>query len=376
MATSGPAKPRLLMVGRTRYRLPLDDSLRQKFAALEEHFELRVIGTALDGSPTANGLFRLVPPFRPRKLDGVRFFLSLPLRIARELREFRPDAVVVQGAHEAAAALAARRLARIRTPIVLDVHGDWRTATRLYGSPARRVLNPVADRIASAAVRRADALRTVSDYTTGLVRELGREPAAVFPAFMDLGPFLGPPLPLPTRPSALFVGVLEHYKDVDGLAASWRLAAPRLPDASLHVVGKGPRRATIERLVADLPEQTRWTPELDTSGVAAALDEATVLVLPSRSEGMGRVLVEALCRGRPVVGTSVGGIRDLIVDGENGLLVEPRDPAALADALVRVLSDRGLAERLAGAARPSAEPWIATPDEYAERLSVLIASLH
>src|SRR5207244_1319414 len=205
----------------------------------------------------------------------------------------------------------------------------------------------LADWIASDAVRRADALRTVSDYTTGLVRELGREPAAVFPAFMDLGPFLGPTQPLPARPSALFVGVLEHSKDVDGLAAAWRLAGPRLPGVLLHVVGKGTRRATIEQLVAELPEQTRWTPELHTSGVAAALDAATVLVLPSRSEGMGRVLVEALCRGRPVVATRVGGIPDLVHDDENGLLVEPGDTRALADALARILSDRESAARLA-----------------------------
>ena len=64
-----------------RYRLPLDGSLKQKFDALEERFELRVIGTALEGSPTTNAVFRLVPPFRPRKLDGARFFLSLPFRI-------------------------------------------------------------------------------------------------------------------------------------------------------------------------------------------------------------------------------------------------------------------------------------------------------
>jgi glycosyltransferase involved in cell wall biosynthesis len=370
------SKPRLLMAGRTRYRLPLDDSLRRKFDALEERFDLRVIGTALPESPTSDGAFRLVPPFRPRKLDGARFFLTLPFRIAHELREFQPDAMVVQGAHEAAAALAARRLAGVRTHVVLDVHGDWRTATRLYGSPARRLLTPLADRIASAAVRRADALRTVSEYTTGLVRELGREPAAVFPAFMDLEPFLRPVLPLPEQPSALFVGVLERYKDVDGLAAAWRLAAPRLPGVSLHVVGRGTRRHVVERLVADLPEQARWTPQLDTAGVADALDRATALVLPSRSEGMGRVLVEALCRGRPVVATRVGGIRDLIADGENGILVEPRSPAALADALVRVLSDRELAERLAARARPSAEPWLATPEEYAERLAALVAALH
>jgi len=364
------------MVGRTRYRLPLDPSLRRKFDALEQHFELRVIGTALPGSPTSDGVFRLVPPFQASRLDGARFYATLPSRIARELRDFRPDAVVVQGAHEAAAALAARRLAGTQTPVVLDVHGDWRTATRLYGSPARRLLNPIADRVASSAVRRADALRTVSDYTTGLVRELGREPAAVFPAFMDLEPFLGLVQPLPEPPSALFIGVLEHYKDIDGLAAAWRLAAPRLPGAVLHVVGKGTRQATVQRLVADLSAQTRWSPALDTSGVSRALDDATALVLPSRSEGMGRVLVEALCRGRPVVATRVGGIRDLIVDGENGILVQPRDPTELADALVRVLSDRELAERLAAAARPSAEPWIATPEEYAERLSALVASLH
>jgi glycosyltransferase involved in cell wall biosynthesis len=369
-------KPRLLMAARTRYHLPLDESLKRKFDSLERVFDLRVIGTALPGSPTSNGVFRLVPPSRPRKLDGVRFFATFPFRIARELRHFRPEAVVVQGAHETALALLGRTISRVRSPVVLDVHGDWRTATRLYGSPARRLLNPVADGMASIAVRRADAVRTVSDYTTGLVRELGVEPAAVFPAFMDLDPFLAPPTPLPAQPSALFVGVLEHYKDIDGLATAWRLAAPQLPGARLEIVGKGTRKHVVEQLLADLPEQTEWVPELPTAQVAAALDEATVLVLPSRSEGMGRVLVEALCRGRPVVATSVGGIRDLVDDGVNGILVEPRNPQALADALIRLLSDRDLAGRLAAAARPSVEPWLATPDEYAERMKELVARLH
>ena len=364
------------MAARTRYRLPLNESVAQKFDALERLFDLRVLGTALPGSPTKNGVFRLRRPSRPRKLDGACFFLTLPFRIRQEVREFRPDAVLVQGAHETAAALLGRRLARVPAPIVLDVHGDWRTATRLYGSPARRLLNPLADRVAAHAVRHADAVRTVSDYTTGLVRELGVEPAAVFPAFMDLEPFLGPPLPLPDKPSALFIGVLEHYKDIDGLAAAWRLAAPRIPTATLRIVGRGTRRHVVEQLVSELPEQTQWTSELPTAEVADALDRATVLVLPSRSEGMGRVLVEALCRGRGVVATRVGGIRDLITDGENGILVEPQQPAALADALVAVLTQRTLAERLASAARPSVEPWLATPDEYAENMRQLVLALH
>src|SRR5262249_4749317 len=151
------------------------------------------------------------------------------------------------------------------------------------------------------------------------------------------------PVPLPEQPSALFVGVLERYKDVDGLAQAWRLAAPRLPEVKLRIVGRGSRAYVVEALVRNLPAQTEWTPELPNSEIPAVLDAATVLVLPSRSEGLGRILVEALCRGRPVVATRVGGITDLVRDGENGLLVPPQDAGALADALVRVLSDRGFA---------------------------------
>jgi glycosyltransferase involved in cell wall biosynthesis len=208
------------------------------------------------------------------------------------------------------------------------------------------------------------------------VRDAGVEPTAVFPAFMDLEPFLErPPEPLPDRPAALFIGVLELYKNIDGLVEAWRVAAPRVPDAELRIVGKGPRAGLVADLVDELPAQTFWRLSLTTEEVAGALDAATVLVLPSRSEGMGRVIVEALCRGRPVVASRVGGIRDLVHDGENGILVEPGDTAALADALVRILSDRELAARLAASARPSVGRWLATPEEYAERLRSLVASL-
>src|SRR5207244_7832589 len=132
-----------------------------------------------------------------------------------------------------------------------------------------------------------------------LVRDEGIEPADVFPAFMDLDPFLDETRPLPARPNGLFVGVLELYKNVDGLADSWRLAAPQVPAATLRIVGRGSRADVVERLVAELPEQTTWTPRLATTEVAGAMDESTVLVLPSRSEGMGRGVVEALLRGRP-----------------------------------------------------------------------------
>jgi glycosyltransferase involved in cell wall biosynthesis len=257
--------------------------------------------------------------------------------------------------------------------VVADVHGDPGTATRLYGSPLRKALSPLGDALARRGLRRADGVRTISGYTSSVVRSAGAQPTATFAAFMDLEPFLGTPAaPLPERPAALFVGVLERYKAVDVLADAWRLAAPRAPEALLHVVGRGTLSDVPERLVADLPAQTRWTEALRTPEVARALDEATVLVLPSRSEGLGRVVVEAFCRGRGVVGSRVGGIPDLVEDGTSGVLVPSGDVQALADALARVLTDRAHAERLGAAAREAVRPWLATPEEYARRIRELV----
>jgi len=362
-------KPRVLFVSR-RVELPLAPSLERKWDAIGAELDFRVLA----GGGGGNGAFHLARELPA--LDGPAFFVALPVRIAMQLRDFRPAAVVAQGAHETAAALSARKLARVDTTVIADLHGDWRAPTRLYGSRLRGLLNPLADRVALAALRSADGIRTVTGYTTGLVRELGLEPADEFPAYMDFDSFLqSPSQPLPERPRALFVGVLERYKNVDGLVEAWRRAAPRVPDARLQLIGSGALRPVVERLVRQLPEQTSWTARLSQPEISAALDESTLLVLPSRSEGMGRVVIEAFCRARPVIGSRVGGIPDLVQDGVNGLLVEPGDPDVLADALVTVLTDRDLAERLGAGAEASAGLWTISAEEFASRLRNLVEVL-
>jgi glycosyltransferase involved in cell wall biosynthesis len=364
---------RVLFVSRERHRLPLDESQRRKWDAIAGEVDTHVLAAAVDGSTTEDGTFVLAPPLTPRALDGIAFYAALPLRATRELRRLDPDVVLVQGVHETALVLLARRLARSRARVVLDLHGDWRTATRLYGSRARELLNPVADHAAALAIRHADAIRALSPTTRRLVEAEGREPAAVFPAYVDLAAFTAsPPAPLPERPSAVFVGVLERYKAFDTLAVAWRLAAPRLPGAQLRLIGTGTLSRVAGELVRELPEQTAWTPRVPQAEVAAALDGATVLLLPSRSEGLPRIAIEALCRGRPIIGGRGGGTPDIVHDGVNGLLVDPEDAGELADAIVRVLDDRGLAERLAAGARESAPTWQATPEEYARRLGDLL----
>jgi len=195
----------------------------------------------------------------------------------------------------------------------------------------------------------------------------------VFPSYVDADAFLAcSPEPLPERPGAVFVGVLERYKAFDTLADAWRLAAPRVPGAVLHIVGDGSLREDARSLVDALPAQTEWSERLSVEEVARAMDAAWLVCLPSRSEGLPRVALEAACRGRAIVGGDRAGIPDVVRDGENGLLVDPDYAGGLADALVRILSDRPLAERLGAEARRTGEEWGVTPSEYAAKVRALV----
>ena len=365
--------PRVLFVSRERIRLPLEGAQQRKWAAVASVLDFRSLASAPGGSPTRAERFRLLGPLRPRRLDGLLFYCTLPFRIARELRAFEPDAALVQGVHETLAFLVARALVRRRVPVILDVQGDWHEATRLYGSSWRRLLNPIGDAAGPLAVRRADAVHTVSTQTTGLVRAAGVEPAAVFPAYVDAQAFLErPPAPLGVAPRAVFVGVLERYKAFDTLAQAWPAVAREVPGATLHVVGDGTLRGAAQRLRDELPEQVEWSPRLGADEVAAAMDAAWLVVLPSRSEGLPRVALEGACRGRAIVGGDRAGIPDVVTDGVNGLLVDPDDAGAVARALTAILSDRTLAERLGSAARRTGEEWGVTPAQYAARVEQLV----
>jgi glycosyltransferase involved in cell wall biosynthesis len=135
-------------------------------------------------------------------------------------------------------------------------------------------------------------------------------------------------------PHLLYAGRLSPEKGVLDLVE----AANGLP---LVVAGDGPLRDQVPDALGFVPHD-----ELE-----RLFDSAAVVVCPSHREGFGVVCAEAMAHGRPVVATAVGGLRDLVVDGETGLLVPPLDPAALRAALERLLADRKLRGELGDAAR-------------------------
>jgi len=141
------------------------------------------------------------------------------------------------------------------------------------------------------------------------------------------------------------VGIISKLWEGKGHAVlfhAWKRIQERwdkAPRPILLVVGEGPLAPSLRELVVNL--NIAWTVVItgfraDVPDVTAAID---IAVLPSAFEGMGRVLLEAMAAGKPVVASNVGGIPDLVEHGRNGLLVPPNEVAPLADALELLMVD-------------------------------------
>lgn len=151
----------------------------------------------------------------------------------------------------------------------------------------------------------------------------------------------------------LYLGWLEPYKGIHDLVEAVALAREALAGCRVIVCGRGSaetsaRRLARQRGVEQLIDFRGWTTGANKDAVLA---EADVLVLPSHREGMPNALLEAMACGMPVIGTRVGGVPDVIVSDEVGVLLPPHDPAALARAMSELAADPDRRARLAAGAR-------------------------
>ena len=166
-------------------------------------------------------------------------------------------------------------------------------------------------------------------------------------------------------PAILTVARLIEKKGIDVLIDACRLLEARGVDLRWKVIGEGPLRPSLERQAAAAGQLGRLTlvGAQTQSSVRAAYREAAAFVLPSRQEALPVAICEALAVGVPVIATAVGGVSEVVRDGESGLLVPPNDPGALANAVERLLADTELRARLSDGGRrivagydPS--PWV------------------
>lgn len=154
-------------------------------------------------------------------------------------------------------------------------------------------------------------------------------------------------------PAMTWVGnlaALVPHKDHDTLLAAAVLVLFKCPDARFIIAGRGPEEERLAAAVERLGLGGKVLLVGHREDAAALLKGLDVYVQSSWGEGMGSVLIEAAACGVPRAATTAGGIPEVVADGETGLLVPPRDPEALAGAIVRLIDDRALAARLAGCA--------------------------
>ena len=336
----------------TRYACPLDATGARKWRALAAlGASMIVIGFASGVRPrvfTQDARFYTLPNL---PLSFLRYLEMIILGAALALwTVWRGGAQVIvaqspyQGAMGAFVKQAAQ-LASRRVILIVENHGDFEAdvfqqrAVVLEGGQ-RRLMR----RAAGYALRRADLLRAISSSTRRQIQALAPGlPLVEFMTWTDVSAFTaGRAVPLAQTRDLVYAGVLIPRKGVHFLIDAFARLADDYPDARLWLVGKPENldyaaglRHQVERL--GLSDRVAFVGAVSQRELAGYFGRCRAVVLPSTSEGLGRVLVEAMLCGTPAVGSRVGGIPDVVRDGETGWLAPPGDVPALAAALRRAL---------------------------------------
>jgi phosphatidyl-myo-inositol alpha-mannosyltransferase len=347
--------------------LALADALRRRGD------DVVVLGPSSDGPGAASGGAawgtRSVGRTVAVPANGSRAPVALGPRTAGRVREaLRGVAADVVHVHEPLVPVVGpAAVLTAGAPLVLTFHataegGSLPVVYRAVRRPARRL------------VARGDALTAVSPIAAAFhARMLGLDPStfAVVPNGVDVARFstaaaaaaAGTSTRLP-GPRIVFLGRLEHRKGADIALAAFLRLAERRPDVRLRVLGDGPLRVELARLLATAPPDVAARVELagrvEPTELPRLLAEADVVTLPSRGgESFGIVLLEAMAARVPIVASDIPGYRAVARPDREALLVAPGDADALAAAVERVLTDTVLADRLraAGTLRAAEHGW-------------------
>lgn len=277
------------------------------------------------------------------------------------LRKFfkneRPDLIHAHAPVPFLADLAAYAAGKI--PFVLTYHSG---SMRKGGGLADLIIAGYEKCILPIMVQKARRIAVVSTRVAEALFSRAMEKVEIISPGVDLSRFAK--TPLPKAPRILFVGRIERsssWKGVAPLLHAFVRVNAKLPEAQLMLVGGGDAIETYRNLAKTLQieKAVEFCGAKTGDDLVLAYQGAKVVVLPStsESESFGMTLIEGMATGRPVVGSRIGGIPEVIEEGVSGLLAEPNNPEQLAEMLLRILCDDDLAEQFANNGRLRAETY-------------------
>jgi glycosyltransferase involved in cell wall biosynthesis len=268
----------------------------------------------------------------------------------------RIDIVVVQDPIQAISPAIAVFIVKnmgIQLKLIVEIRGDFLKAAEMYypESFLRKWHRKIYRYPSLWTLNVADALRAISSATYAFIPNRVKKPYYIFPSFTDIDKFLEPDLSLTDQWKRqignryiLFAGMLINLKGGDILIQAFARVRKRIPTGiKIVFAGNGRAKKDWEQLSRNLgldDGSLMFVGKQHQRQLAALMAGAECLVLPSRTEGLGRVILEAMATRTPVIGSRVGGIIELIDDGKNGYLVEPERVDELAIAIEKILKNK------------------------------------
>jgi glycosyltransferase involved in cell wall biosynthesis len=340
-------------IGGARYTHPLNATNAARWQALSSlNRAMYVIGFAPGLRPvkfTEYAHFYLMPQFPTPLLRYLTMFTIGPLLALWLIFRHDVGILISQSPYEGAAAAFAKHLAKLlgkQVKLIVESHGDFEDNLFLYRKvSAAAIYRPLMRSVARYTFSQTNALRAVSSTTRQQLERWTDKPVEQFTAWTHTEAFLSTPRSKPPSQTwdVIYAGSLTPLKGVHLLVEAFARISQDFPQARLLIIGKTLNSAYVEQLKAQIEklsaEKITLVGEVSQAELGDHMRRGRVVVLPSSSEGMPRVIIEALMCGTPVIATRVGGVPDVIEDGINGLLIPPGDVAALTDALRRIFHD-------------------------------------
>jgi len=340
------------------YSRPLDQTSAKKFQALASLGEIFVIALSQGLNwqrfdQTAH--FYLIPRL-PLQTLRYLFFLKVASLIACWLIWKRGAKVFVsQSPYDGLEIAFVKKTAALfgkKIFLIVESHGDFEKFPKTQNFITRAVI--------SFTMRQADGFRAISQATADQLRRRGaNKPIVQFPAWTDIDVFLKAHLMAkmaPFKPLIVFAGTLIPAKGVDYLIRALAIVNRQFPEMKLALIGPETDKNYVSELRAlikelGLKEKVLFVGQVSQVELADWFSRAKIFVLPSLSEGLGRVIFEAMAAGLPVIGANVGGIPDLIKDSQTGWLVPPADEKELAEKIIWLLDNYDKAQAVAEKAK-------------------------
>ncbi|GMV79911.1 MAG: glycosyl transferase [Planctomycetota bacterium] len=271
-------------------------------------------------------------------------------RLRRLWSEFKPDGILTNGSQDTWACALARWRFRVPAFVVRWRHNSFAIGAHVFN---RWLYSRLIDHVAVSSSE-------IAPYLTG-PRLVDARKITTFPPSTPLEAYLNAQPTGALRkalgvdaaaPVVLSVGRLAPEKGHETLVRAWRIVAAQRPDAKLAIAGHGSQQESLEALIKDLQLERSVHLIGFRNDVPALYAEADLAALtPIAGESFGIALLEAYAAGKACVATDVGGVKDLVLHGETGFLVAPRDAKAVAQAILECLADSGLRDKLAQAGK-------------------------